>query len=1090
MINSETSPPMNPVNRPKLSPQSLNGVEPSSYFVPPTPGAGRGKTGMNQWPGDARSSTAGGQDENSGGFFGTGSGNSFNFAGSSSESKSSPANGKEGEQEAKEEHPWGSAAPSSFALSPSSNAFNHKFNRLGGFAAAHDIPPTPLYPPAHSPFIPTSSQPQSNPFDFPSSSSTPQSNSGSISSFQLPSTTSSSTSGFNFALPSPGARKLAPRPSIRSSNPPNASASSNSASSNRFAPVLPTTLFSLLQTSLSADSSNIPLLVLDIRTHTAYLSERLSTSINVCVPSTLLRRPGFGVDRVQDGLPEHEQDQFAAWNSCETIVAIDAESTSLSEGQSGVASLLAKFERAGFKGKLHWIKGGWYAIKTQARGFSGSEQAKLFQSGSGSPKVSSSAQPSPDLASGSNPTSDSNQFNLNQPPPGSKKHGRPVLQVRNLPTAAFQLASTSAFVHSGMPTATNGISVTSPSSDGSSSSRRPNLGKRRKSSNEPATAQGERVGLTLGSQDALPSPIGESPDTPKLSASNAGRNVRGAAKMSSNPFFDNIRQNSEALSLDRSLANLNPVELPEMPSDLVPTLPQFLQDLLALEPMQRADKLARQFYELEVAERERLEGTFRWHAKHTAVESAPHTRVGRNGQGLDDGEESPETQQWKKFGISAGVELGGLNRFKNIFPYEYRRVRLTDHSPHATDYINASHLRLPPSSKRFVASQGPLPATYSDFWQLCAQEQVGVIIMLTNLNEGGREKCGRYWITPQGGQTDWDVRVVGDKAHEDEQEQWKREEKTGGNLLFGGGGSSGGFFAPADAELGASKSQESKPTTRADQTVRRMFTVQRLGGRGFDPATTNTRPRKIRHIQYRAWPDFDIPADPSELVALIEEVDRAQAEYMQEIGWKLEDHDGMEPPILAHCSAGVGRTGVYIMVSSMLDMLRRARSESVASGETKPQDDVAPMEVDTTPPQSGAVSPARPELITRSSDPETSSLSAHFSLSSLDSARASPVPSHSAASSERPTPQTLSARSSTTSLRRPEPESISGPHPVLPPSDDPTPVLLQDDPVFAGVNALREQRMSMVANYRQYVCVIECVLEGIKREAARTNETS
>lgn len=122
---------------------------------------------------------------------------------------------------------------------------------------------------------------------------------------------------------------------------------------------------------------------------------------------------------------------------------------------------------------------------------------------------------------------------------------------------------------------------------------------------------------------------------------------------------------AQALSLDRSLANLNPVELPEMPSDLVPTLPAFLQDLLALNPMQRADKLARQFYELEVAERERLEGTFRWHAKHTAVESAPHVSGGRTSEG---GEESPETRQWKKFGISAGVELGGLNRFKNIFP--------------------------------------------------------------------------------------------------------------------------------------------------------------------------------------------------------------------------------------------------------------------------------------------------------------------------------------------------------------------------------------------------------------------------------------
>lgn len=533
-------PTSNSVNRPKLSPRSLNGGEgePSSYFVPPTPGAGLGRDGANQWATDAKAAGGTAQNENDGGFFG-GGGNSFNLAGAAApRSNGAQASGS------KEENPWGSAAPPAFALSPSSHAFNHKFNRLGGFAAAHDIPPTPLYPPAHSPFIPTSSHSQVNPFDSAAAAAHPRAgNSESASSFQLPATTPSAPSNFNFALPPPGARKVAPRPSVRPSVPSPSSASS--ASTSRFTPIVPTTLFSLVHGALTAEPSATPLLVLDIRTHTAYLSERLSTSINVCVPSTLLRRPGFGVDRVQDGLPEHEQDQFAAWNSCETIVAIDAESTSLGEGQSGVASLLSKFERAGFKGKLSWIKGGWYAVKTQARGLSTSEQAKLFQSGSGSPRPTSSAEPSPNLGSQSNDSAGATEFNLSQPPSGSKKHGRPVLQVRNLPSAAFQLASTSAFVHSGLPTSSNGISVTSPSSDGSSSSRRPNLGKRRKSSNDPSTAQNDRAGITLGSQDVLPTPIGESPQTPRGQGQNAGRVAQAATKMSTNPFFDNIRQNSE-----------------------------------------------------------------------------------------------------------------------------------------------------------------------------------------------------------------------------------------------------------------------------------------------------------------------------------------------------------------------------------------------------------------------------------------------------------------------------------------------------------------------------------------------------------------
>lgn len=57
-----------------------------------------------------------------------------------------------------------------------------------------------------------------------------------------------------------------------------------------------------------------------------------------------------------------------------------------------------------------------------------------------------------------------------------------------------------------------------------------------------------------------------------------------------------------------------------------------------------------------MAERERLEATFNWHAKVQGTEGAA-TEAGKQ-----------EHERYKKFGISAGVELGSLNRFKNIFP--------------------------------------------------------------------------------------------------------------------------------------------------------------------------------------------------------------------------------------------------------------------------------------------------------------------------------------------------------------------------------------------------------------------------------------
>ena len=40
---------------------------------------------------------------------------------------------------------------------------------------------------------------------------------------------------------------------------------------------------------------------------------------------------------------------------------------------------------------------------------------------------------------------------------------------------------------------------------------------------------------------------------------------------------------------------------------------------------------------------------------------------------------------------------------------------------------------------------GPLPRTLVDFWRLIWQERTPVIVMLTNLKEGKKIKCQKYW---------------------------------------------------------------------------------------------------------------------------------------------------------------------------------------------------------------------------------------------------------------------------------------------------------------------------------------------------------
>ncbi|XP_069125796.1 LOW QUALITY PROTEIN: receptor-type tyrosine-protein phosphatase epsilon-like [Argopecten irradians] len=86
------------------------------------------------------------------------------------------------------------------------------------------------------------------------------------------------------------------------------------------------------------------------------------------------------------------------------------------------------------------------------------------------------------------------------------------------------------------------------------------------------------------------------------------------------------------------------------------------------------------------------------------------------------------------------------NRFKTTFPYDHSRVILdivgTD--PH-TDYINANYIDSVTKPALYVATQGPRPGTVNDFWRMIWQLQTGKIVMLTNLIEGGKPKCDKYW---------------------------------------------------------------------------------------------------------------------------------------------------------------------------------------------------------------------------------------------------------------------------------------------------------------------------------------------------------
>ncbi|XP_041752561.1 receptor-type tyrosine-protein phosphatase S isoform X3 [Coregonus clupeaformis] len=73
--------------------------------------------------------------------------------------------------------------------------------------------------------------------------------------------------------------------------------------------------------------------------------------------------------------------------------------------------------------------------------------------------------------------------------------------------------------------------------------------------------------------------------------------------------------------------------------------------------------------------------------------------------------------------------------------------------------------------------------------------------------------------------------------------------------------------------------------------------------------------REVRQFQFTAWPDHGVPEYPTPFLAFLR---RVKACNPPDAG-----------PVIAHCSAGVGRTGCFIVIDAMLERIRHERTADV-----------------------------------------------------------------------------------------------------------------------------------------------------------------
>ncbi|KAL2131461.1 hypothetical protein VTI74DRAFT_5091 [Chaetomium olivicolor] len=423
------------------------------------------------------------------------------------------------------------------------------------------------------------------------------------------------------------------------------------------------------------------------------------------------------------------------------------------------------------------------------------------------------------------------------------------------------------------------------------------------------------------------------------------------------PFFNNIRQNQDLVD------GVGQMDV-GVPSGLAQeSLPRWLRE--AAEASDHGKKVSDKFLRIELKEQSRMREAY------SVVQAAV-------------GGKTPHDEPIKV--QLSGIEKGGKNRYKDILPFEHARVRLLGRPEGTCDYVNASHLRAKRTYKRYIASQGPLPATFEDFWSVIWDNDVRVIVMLTAESEGGQLKCHPYWKGSDFGPIR--LRVLSEKKVSLDIDR-HRFASNAGIAAGEGSASSGQASSPSDPSVPEGVRRRANTTNDLDAGNPFNFTT---------PPTASTETpyviirkfalshaahpflpiREITQLHYPSWPDFGAPAQPSHLLALVElanamqrgalpidvpvtlasaaasrknsetatadnnpffgnsssssqpeqqrGLERCDSDALLSLRW----HDGPESnsharPMLVHCSAGCGRTGAFCTVDSVIDMLKRQR---------------------------------------------------------------------------------------------------------------------------------------------------------------------
>ncbi|PYH41341.1 tyrosine protein phosphatase PTP1 [Aspergillus saccharolyticus JOP 1030-1] len=247
------------------------------------------------------------------------------------------------------------------------------------------------------------------------------------------------------------------------------------------------------------------------------------------------------------------------------------------------------------------------------------------------------------------------------------------------------------------------------------------------------------------------------------------------------------------------------------------------------------------------------------------------------------------SHQWA---LEADPEVRARNRYMNVQAWAKNRIHLRVPEGEC-DFINASPIVLHDSvsqqARRYIATQGPKLGHVAHFWQMVFHEskEVGVVVMLTQTFESGREKCSQYFPL------DSDSPSMPLRRVEPEPYATEDDQSSDGDLL------------------GEVTLLESTWDTASRSEIRKL------------QLTLGDESKTVWHFLFAGWADYSKPEgeDRDALLQLI----------------KLsESKSGPDNPRIVHCSAGVGRTGTFIALDHLLQELESGQLLEAVNPEIDP----------------------------------------------------------------------------------------------------------------------------------------------------------